>query len=325
MRSTRTALALVCLLAVAAACASAGSSSGAAIAPSATGGSGAIAPPGATADTEVFPVTITDDDGVEVVLEAYPERIVTFAPSMTEIVFALGLGDLLVGVAGPFDDFPAEAREIEQVGGAGDFGVDPNLERVVALEPDLFLTIAVGDPWKEQLRDLGVTVVTLNATDFDDLLDDIRTVGAVTGASEAAEALAADMQADAAEVAAAVPARTTCFFEVYFPPLTTVGPNTFIYDLLERAGCDPVTSDATSDYPEWSVDDLVADGPEVYLATSGSAKDRSAVAERPGFEGIVAVANGRVVLLDSDLVTRPGPRVVEGLRQISSALFTQPS
>jgi iron complex transport system substrate-binding protein len=133
--------------------------------------------------------------------------------------------------------------------------------------------------------------------------------------------LAADMAEQADAVAAAVPARTTCFFEVYFPPLTTVGPNTFIYDLLERAGCDPVTADATSDYPEWSVDDLVADGPEVYLATPESAKNPGAVAERPGFAGIPAVANGAIVLLDGDLVTRPGPRVVQGLQEISAALF----
>jgi iron complex transport system substrate-binding protein len=267
-------------------------------------------------------VTLTDDDGVEVTIAEEPQRIVTFAPSMTEIVFALGVGDRLVGVAGPFDDFPAEAKAIRQVGGAGEFGVDPNLEDVVALEPDLFLTIAGGDPWKEQLRELGVTVVTLNATDFDDLLDDIGKVGLVTGSVGEAEDLVAEMAAQAGEVAAAVPERTTCFFEVYFAKtLTTVGPNTFIYDLLERAGCDPVTADATSDYPEWSVDDLLADGPDVYLATSESASSVEEIADRPGFAGIEAVASGHVVFVDSDLVTRPGPRVVEGLAQISAALF----
>jgi iron complex transport system substrate-binding protein len=76
-----------------------------------------------------FPVTITDDDGVEVTIAAPPERIVTFAPSMTEIVYALGLGDRLVGVSGPYDDYPAEAQDVEEVGGAGDFGVDPNVRR----------------------------------------------------------------------------------------------------------------------------------------------------------------------------------------------------
>ena len=317
MRTIRPSLgsALLCLLLLAAACAQDEP------VPSATG-AGAT---GATGTTGVsgFPVTITDDDGFEVTVAEEPQRIVTFAPSMTEILFALGLGDRIVGVSGPFDDFPAEARGIEQVGGSGEFGVDPNLENVVALEPDLFLTIAGGDTWKEQLRDLGVPVVTFNATDFDDLLDDIGKVGVTTGATEEAEILVADMLAQANEIAAAAPERTTCFFEVYFAQsLTTVGPNTFIFDLLERAGCDPVTADASSDYPEWSVDDLVADAPAVYLVTSESAKSIEQIARRPGFAGIEAVANGNVAFLDSDLVTRPGPRVVEGLAQISAALFT---
>jgi iron complex transport system substrate-binding protein len=313
VRATRSTLGppLLCLLLLAAACAGEDPSD-----PS----SGASTP-ASVASGAAFPISLTDDDGVQVTIDAEPERIVTFAPSMTEIVFALGLGDRLVGVSGPFDDFPAQAKDIEQVGGAGEFGVDPNLENVVALEPDLFLTIAGGEAWKEQLRGLGITVLTLNATDFDDLLADIRTVGIVTGAVQEADDLATEMAAQAEEVEALATERVTCFFEAYYPPLTTVGPNTFIYDLLERAGCDPVTADATSDYPAWSVDDLVADGPAVYLATLESAGSPAEIAERPGFAGIQAVAGGNVVLLDSDLVTRPGPRVVQGLRQISAALF----
>ena len=210
-----------------------------------------------------FPMTITDDDGVEVTIPAEPERIVTFAPSMTEIVFALGLGDRLVGVSGPFDDYPAEAEDIEEVGGAGDFGVDPTIEKVVSLEPDLFLTIPGGDQWKQRLRDLDIPVVTLHADTLDDLLTDIGTIGGLTGAVDEADALAEQMgaEADAITASAETTGHVSCFFEVYYPPLTTVGPNTFIYDLLERAGCDPVTGEATSDYPEGSVDELVAEGP----------------------------------------------------------------
>jgi iron complex transport system substrate-binding protein len=271
-----------------------------------------------------FPMTITDDDGAEVTIPAEPERIVTFAPSMTEIVFALGLGDRLVGVSGSFDDYPAEAKDIEEVGGAGDFGVDPTIEKVVALEPGLFLTIPGGDQWKQRLRDLDIPVVTLHADTLDDLLADIETIGELTGAVDEADALATQMGEDANAITAS--AETTghvsCFFEVYYPPLTTVGPNTFIYDLLERAGCDPVTEEAKSDYPEWSVDDLVADGPAVYLVTPESAKSVAAVAKRPGFAAIPAIEDERVELVDGDLVTRAGPRVIEGLQQLAEALGT---
>lgn len=270
-----------------------------------------------------FPLTLTDDEGVEITLEAPPDRIVTFAPSNTEILFALGLGDRLVGVSGKYDDYPPAARKIEEVGGAGEFGVDPNVEKVVSLEPDLFLTIAGGEHWKERLRELGIPVFTVNATDFQDLLGDIATVGRLTGAVEEAEALTAEMAAEAEEVRAAVATEpaVSCFFEVYYvPPLTTVGPNTFLFDLLELAGCDPVSAGARSDYPSWSVDRLVAESPEVYLVASESGVSPEAVADRPGFAGIEAVREGRVVLVDSDLVSRPGPRVVQGLRILAEAL-----
>jgi iron complex transport system substrate-binding protein len=272
-----------------------------------------------------YPLTITDDDGASVTIDHQPQRIVTFAPSMTEIVFALGLGDRVVGVAGAYDDFPPEAKGIEQVGGAGNFGVDPNVEKVVSLQPDLFLTISGGDQWKQELRDLGVPVVTYNATDLPDLLHDIDAVGKIAGVPQAALALTASMNDRANAVAQQVQTegRVTCFFEVYYPPLQTVGPGTFIYDLLERAGCDPVTSSAKSDYPQWSVDELVAHPPQVYLATPESAKNVAAIAKRPGFGDIPAIANGDVGLIDSDLVTRPGPRVIDGIEQLAAALHPQ--
>ena len=111
-------------------------------------------------------VTITDDDGVAGHDRGRPQRIVTFAPSMTEIVFALGLGDRVVGVSGPFDDYPAAAKEIEQVGGAGDFGWSEHRGASSSHEPDLFLTIAAATSGRQRLRDLGMPVVRSNATDF---------------------------------------------------------------------------------------------------------------------------------------------------------------
>jgi iron complex transport system substrate-binding protein len=289
-----------------------------------TAGSEAPASPTAAGSSKTFPLTVTDDEGVSVSIDHLPQRIVTFAPSMTEIVFALGIGDRVIGVSGSYDDYPPQAKGIEEIGGAGDSGVDPNIERVVSLEPDLFLTIAGGDQWKKRLRDLDVPVVTLNATDFEDLLHDIRTVGLITGTMQAADTLTSQMQARADDVASEVSAqgRVSCFFEVYYPPLLSVGPGTFIYDLLVRAGCDPVTSGAKSDYPEWSVDELVANAPDVYIATPESAKSAASIAHRPGFGDIEAVADGHVALIDSDLVTRPGPRVVDALEQLATDLHT---
>lgn len=320
MRPARTSIGflLLVVLVLAAACDDAGSTSS-------DGATAATGPTGATAPEASFPVTITDDDGVSVTIQSEPERIVTFAPSATEIVFALGLGDRLIGVSGPFDDYPAEAAEIQPVGGAGDFGVDPNIEQVVALEPDLFLTIKGGDQWKGRLRELGVPVVTLDATDLDDLLADIEVAGRITGATAEADALVADLGAQAEEVEAALSGvePVSCFYETFYPPLYTVGPGTFIYDLLERAGCEPVTSSSDQQYPEWSVENLVDQGPDVYLVSSESGATPKAVARRAGFEAIAAVEAGRVVAIESDLAERPGPRIVLGLRLIAEALHPE--
>jgi iron complex transport system substrate-binding protein len=272
-----------------------------------------------------FPVTITDDDGVSVTLDAPPRRIVTFAPSATEIVFALGLGNRLVGVSGKYDNYPPAAKRIPEIGGAGDFGVDPNIEKVVSLQPDLFLTISGGEQWKSRLRSLGVPVFTINSTNLGDVYHDIETVGRLTGADAAAAGLVARMQAEAGTIqqrVAGYPA-VPCFFEVYYPPLTTVGPGTFIGDLLRRAGCRSVSAGAKSDYPQWSVESLVKENPRVYLVSSESGASPQAVAARPGFDAISAVAAARVIPIDADLVSRPGPRVVDGLRALAEALHPE--
>lgn len=271
----------------------------------------------------VFPLTLTDDEGVKVTIDSEPERIITFAPSQTEILFALGVQDRIVGVSGPFDDFPPEAQEIEQVGGAGEFGVDPNEERVVELEPDLMLSAFIGGEWKERLRGLGIPVFTTIAATFDDALLDIETVGRLTGAVDEAEGLTNRMRTEAADIEDGVAGedRVTCFFEVGFEGgFFTVGPGAIEYELLERAGCDPVTSEAGEPYPQWSVEVLVEDDPEVYFVAEESGGAVEAVGRRAGFESLQAVANGRVYLVDSDLVSRPGPRLVEGLRVLAEAL-----
>lgn len=315
MRPTRTTL-LLTLLALSLVAGACSDASEPATAPGPTAASGSS---GAATS---FPLTITDDDGVSVTIQAQPQRIVTFAPSMTEVVFALGLGDRLVGVSGPFDDYPPAATQIQQVGGAGDFGVDPNIEQVVGLEPDLFLTIEGGDQWKERLRDLGIPVVTLDASNLDDLLGDIEIAGRITGASDAAATIVEALRSKADEVDSALAgiAPVSCFYETFYPPLYTVGPGTFIYDLLQRAGCDPVTASADQQYPQWSVEDLVDEGPDVYLVSSESGAGPGAVAKRAGFGAIAAVAAGRVFPIDASLAERPGPRIVLGLREIAVAL-----
>jgi iron complex transport system substrate-binding protein len=278
------------------------------------------APP--TSVPPAFPVTITDDDGVAVTLERAPERMITWAPSNTEILFALGLGSRIVGVSGSFDDFPPAAKSIAHVAGEG--GVVPDVEKVVSLHADLVLNgFEGGDDWKARLRGLGIAVFSIYASTLDDAMHDILVVGQLTGAARAADRVVGTMRSSIAKSTASHEGepRVSCFFEAYYPPLTTVGPHTFIFDVLSRAGCDPASASAKGDYPQWSVEKLVRDGPLVYLAASESAPSVEAVRMRPGFSGIAAVRDGRVYPIDSNLITRPGPRVVEALAEVVRDLY----
>ena len=263
-----------------------------------------------------FPVTITDDEGVEVTIEEPPDRIVTFAPSHTEIVFALGAGERLAGVSGAFDDFPPEASDLPHV--AGPSGTQPNIEKVVSLEGDIVLTAFIGGEWKERLRGLDVPVVTTLPEDLEDALDDIETIGRVIGAEPEAAELTDGLRAEAQQVEEdAGTERVTCFLEL--SDLFTVGPGSLEFDLLERAGCDPVTAGADQPYPQWSVEQLVRDDPDVFLASETGAPVEEIV-DRPGIRDLTAVQEGRVAVVNGDLISRPGPRIVDGLRVLADAL-----
>jgi iron complex transport system substrate-binding protein len=166
-------------------------------------------------------------------------------------------------------------------------------------------------------------VFSIDATSFADVLHDIRTVGKVTGAEQAAAALTASMAAQAQEVRARVASspRVSCFYEVYYqPPVYTVGPGSFVFSLLKQAGCNPVTANLKTQYPQMSVEAIVKANPDVYLVDSLSAPSVDAVEKRPGYDALSAVRDHRMVIIDSDLVTRPGPRVVDGLQALADAL-----
>jgi cobalamin transport system substrate-binding protein len=268
-----------------------------------------------------YPLTLTDDEGAEITLDTPPDRVVTFAPSHTEILFELGLGDRLVGVSGPFDDYPAEAASVEAV--AGRSGVEPNIEKVVSLEPDVVLTAFIGGEWKERLRELEIPVFTTLAASFEDALFDMEVIGNLLGVAEEAHALTTDLRATASAVRDRVEESepVTCFLDL--SDLFTVGPGSLEFDLMERAGCDPVTSTSDDPYPQWSLEQLVQDDPDVYLVAEGVPVDR--VSSQEGIRDLTAVREGRIHEVNADLISRPGPRVAQGIEELAALLHDQPT
>jgi iron complex transport system substrate-binding protein len=274
-----------------------------------------------------FPVSLTDDAGREVALQAEPARVVSLAPSNTEIVCALDVCDRLVGVT-DFDDFPAEVADVDKV--VTNAQVD--VEAVVAAEPDLVL--AAGNELTpttviDQLTDLGLTVLVLYPESLDEVTADIELVGAALGRADAAQAVIEDMETriDMVEEAVAGLDAPRTFYEVsvFEGTIYTAGEGSFLASLIETAGGEPVTGDALSTAIE--LEELVAADPELILlgdATYDPTITAESVGARPGWETMTAVADGRVVVMTEDVViTRPGPRIVDGLEALARAIHPE--
>jgi iron complex transport system substrate-binding protein len=324
-------LSLIGLLLLAA-CAAPGESTAPATAPATvasatgTGSSAPSATPDATAPA--YPVTVTDDAGRDVTFEAAPERIVSLAPSNTEIVCALDACDRLVGVT-DFDDYPPEVAEVPDVV----IGAAVDVELVVEAEPDLVL--AAGNELTpteviEQLEELDVPVVVLYPESLEEVYADIELVGEIVGATSEADALVTDLEARVEDVVAAVDGadRPATLYEVFHGEGTTytAGDGSFLASLLELAGADPVTGDAQG---VLAAEDLVAADPELILLGTASYDPSladpesalAAVAARPGWADLSAVREEAVVpYLDDIVTTRPGPRVVDGLEALARAI-----
>jgi iron complex transport system substrate-binding protein len=308
----------ILLLVLLAACAPAPSSSpGSTVAAS-------LSPSTAPSDPPAYPVTLTDDAGRSVTLEAEPERIVSLAPSNTEIVCALDACDRIVGVT-DFDDYPPEVADVDSVVTMAQVDV----EAVVAAEPDL--VIAAGNELTptaviEQLTGLGLAVMTLYPESLDEIYADIELVGRALDRDEAARTLVEGMESRVEAVHSAVAdlERPRTFYEVgvFEGAIYTAGAGSFLASLIETAGGEPITGDALSTSIE--IEDLVAADPELILLGDASydpAITAESVAARPGWETMTAVADGRVVPVAEDiLITRPGPRIVDGLEALARAI-----
>lgn len=266
--------------------------------------------------TAAFPVTITDDASRTVTIESEPKRVVSLAPANTEIVYSLGIIDRLVGVT-TWDDYPAQVKDIAKM---GDF-TTPNIEAIAGARPDLILlTGGVQADVLSKLEGLGAKVVVVDPQTLDGVSAAIQTVAKATGTTAKGAQVVAGMDKDLADITAKLAGAqpTPAFIEIGWNPLFTAGPGTLLNDLLLRGGGVNVVTE--KGYVGYSVEQLVKDQPEVYLGTLSSIGAATTLAKRPGYGAIAAITSNRVFSLSDNLVSRPGPRVVEGVREIAKAL-----
>ncbi len=271
-------------------------------------------------------LTVTDGLGREVTLAAPATRIVSLAPSNTEALFALDAGDTLIG-RDEFSDYPAEALDVPSI---GSLYPSVNAEAIVALQPDLVLAAGITSPEDvERLAELGLTVYSTRVnTGLDDIYTDLLDIGTLIGRSQAAEALVADLKARVEAVMSKTSALTdkpVVFYEIDATEPSkpwTPGPNSFIGQLIGMAGGVNAGDIATDQYAQLSLEQLVARDPAIIVLGSATygGQTPELVAARTGWDTIAAVESGAVYTFDDNLVSRPGPRVVDGLEQLAALI-----
>lgn len=267
-------------------------------------------------------VQAVDDLGRNITLEEYPERIVSTAPSNTEILFALGLGDRVVGVT-EYCDYPEEAVGKEKIGGFSTVDV----ERVLELVPDMVLaSTKTGAENIEKLEELGVTVVVLQPKNVAGVLEDIKLVGKLAGVEDRADSLESAMKdrIEAVQKETQDLEKPKVFYVVWHDPLMSAGSGTFISDLIGMAGGANIAQDMEG-YKTISLEAVVDRNPDVIIASTGPGQHSTYdfVIEEELLKDVSAVKNGRVYAIDKNIVSRAGPRIVDGLEEFAGFIHPE--
>jgi iron complex transport system substrate-binding protein len=277
-----------------------------------------LVPPAAPGDR--FPLSVRDDRGVTVRLDAPPRRVVSLAPSLTEIVFLLGRQEALAGVT-RFCNFPPAASSFPKVGGVS----DPDVERVIALSPDLVLCTTDGNPREKvrALEEMGIPCFAASPQDLDAVFATIRRVGVLLGVAGRGEAEAEALRRRAERARATGRGGGTeaprVLFAVSTSPVIAAGSGTFMDELVRLSGGRNVVAGLAGRYPRLSVEDIVALRPDVVFVAGMAGAERFPE-EVTRWKEVPAFRDGSVVTLDGDIVTRPGPRLVAALEQVSGAI-----
>ena len=278
------------------------------------------------------PITLVDNTGATVTLNAYPQRIVSLAPANTQILFAVGAGDNVVGVT-DYCNYPYNFSAWVEAGNMTSIGsyYGPAIEPIVALNPDLVLASLGSSDAADQLRSLGYKVLTLNPTDLNGVLQNIILVGKATNHEAQATTLVNSLQQRIDVVVNAVANATTrpkVYDEIWSDPYMSVGQATFIDGLIYLAGGQNIFGNATTAYPIVSSEAIIEQNPDVIIFPSsmgvtdfwGTFAD---VANRPGWNTINAVKNNVMYTINGDMINQPGPRQVDALEILAKIIHPE--
>jgi iron complex transport system substrate-binding protein len=265
---------------------------------------------------------LTDDAGRNVTLPATVDRVITLAPNLTEVVFAVGAGDRLVGNT-TYCDYPEQAKSITKVGDT----LHPSLERIIALRPQVVLvsTASQLEVFTQQLQSQNIAVFVTDPHDLDGVFKSIEQIGKILNHEQQAQALVHSLRERTNAVEQAVkqtpPVRT--FYQVSAEPLYTAGHDAFVTDLMRRAGGASVTGDVPGAWPKFSNESALAARPDAIILPTGGSMGAANENPAEALRNSPAVQAGRVYRINDDHLARPGPRAVQGLEEMARSLHPE--
>jgi iron complex transport system substrate-binding protein len=265
---------------------------------------------------------IVDDAGRTISVPDQVTRFISLAPSLTEIIFAIGAGEGLVGRTS-YCNYPAEAQKVEAVGDT----LKPSIEKIIALRPQIVFvsTASQLEAFTNELQEHQIAVYVTDSRDLEGVFRSIERLGDVLGkrpkADELLKQLKARVNAVAAKVASQPPVRV--FYQVSDEPLYTIGRDAFITDLIRRAGGISVTAEVPGAWPKYSAESALAANPEAIVLPTGGSMGNANSNVAPALKRSPAVANGRVYKINEDHLSRPGPRAVDGVEDLARALHPE--
>jgi iron complex transport system substrate-binding protein len=266
-----------------------------------------------------MPQQFTDDAGRSVSLPARVDRVITLAPNLTEIVFAVGGGDRLVGNT-TYCDYPDEAKSVTKVGDT----LHPSLERLIALKPQLVLvsTASQLESFTQQLQNENIAVFVTDPHDLDGVFRSIEQIGGMLGQQQQARLLVEKLKerTNAVEHAVKQKQPLRVFYQLSGEPLYTAGHDAFVTDLMRRAGAASVTADVPGAWPKYSNESALAARPDAIILPTGGSMGAGNANVAEALRKSPAVLEGRVYKINDDHLVRPGPRAVDGLEEMARAL-----
>jgi len=280
-------------------------------------------------------ISIVDDEGYTTNLTAVPQRIISLAPACTQILFAIGDGNKVVGVT-DYDNYPYNfsawiaAGNMTSIGGYS----TPNMEAIASLHPDLIVSDSINDALLPNMRSEGLKVIVINPSDIAGVYQDITMVGKATGAETKAASVVANMTStinniEAKIAAANITSKPNVYYEIWSDPLMSTGSTTWINDVIDKAGGVNIFGNVTQQYPTVSSETVVSLNPDVILLPTNMGTGTpfygsvAAVKAQAGWNIINAVKNNRIYVIDQDLFAEPGPRVADQVYAVAQCLYPQ--